>query len=556
MARAPAKQTASRTRQKPSNTRARTRKSPSTPSPEAPAPAKPKPRVSLPSLETGSTLLRKVVLNAVFVLTVILFVAMIVAQFLQEQVIIEPIAVPKSLTAQGLNPEVVAGRLWDGLRDAQLQARTAKASLSAIPDSQRIQFSVPEVGLSLDSIVRQTRQFFNLHQARIGGEIVCTDTACTPEGMQLRLRIIRNSADIIALPTVGKRDQRGYFTDAAIAILAVLDPFVAAAAEADRAPLRAATLAQRLVRQNHPDAKWAQNLLGNLATNDSDYARAVEAYRAALDLDPDFAIAQANLGRALRQMGDLGAAEAAYDGLAKNNAQSAILFEGRGELMLARGEPDAAIALLEQAARADPTSPHYFARIGQIEDARGQSSAAQDWYRRALQIDPAYPLAVEPVFMTLVGAGNFSDGEALLGAAARFRASDPDIQALHGVALSLLGQRAEALNAFDRALAISPDDFDLLYQSAGILQELDRYPEAIVRFERAIALKPYDAAARFAKGSALLLTGDNVAARADLERVLDLDTSGTQYGNLASGFLDILDGLDAAAVPSETPADE
>jgi tetratricopeptide (TPR) repeat protein len=562
MARSPTTRTASKTRRKPASTAPRTRSSQASKAPldtagkdtAAPAAKPRRRRVSLPSLESGATLLRKVVLNAIFVIAVVLFFAVMVAQFLREQVVIEPIAVPKALIAQGLSPEVVAGRLWDGLRDAQLRARTAKASLSAIPDSQRIQFTVPEVGLSLDSIVRQTRQFFNLHQARIGGEIVCADTACTPEGMQLRLRILKGGSEIIDLPPLGNADQRGYFTDAAVEVLGVLDPFVAAAALADRQPVRAATLARRLVRQHHPDAKWAQNLLGNLASNAQNHEGAVDAYRAALDLDPGFVIAQANLGRALRQAGDLDGARQVYDALAQRDPDYPALLEGQAELQLAEGSADAAIALLQKAAELDPGSAHFFARIGQIEAERGNGETAQDWFRRALQIDPAYPLALEPVFIALVSSGRLEEGEALLGAAARYRPAEADTHALHAAALTFLGRQQEALDAFDRALLITPDDFDLLYQSAGLLQELDRLPEAIDRFGRAIALRPYDPAARFGRGSALAVTGDNANARIDLERVLDLDTTGTQYGNLARGFLDILDGLDAAQ--AEAPPTE
>ena len=80
-----------------------------------------------------------------------------------------------------------------------------------------------------------------------------------------------------------------------------------------------------------------------------------------------------------------------------------------------------------------------------------------------------------------------------------------------------------------------------------LLQELDRVPEAIERYGRAIALRPYDPSARFNRGAAYAISSQNDLARADLERVLELDTSGTQYGNLATGFLDILDGLDAKA---------
>ena len=57
-------------------------------------------------------------------------------------------------------------------------------------------------------------------------------------------------------------------------------------------------------------------------------------------------------------------------------------------------------------------------------------------------------------------------------------------------------------------------------------------------------------------GSTLALTGDNAGSRADFMRVLELDTSGTQYGSMAANFLDILDGLDAAAAAEQQEADQ
>lgn len=492
-------------------------------------------------------MLRNVILNVLYVLAVLLFIAVLFSQLLHEQVVIEPIAVPKALAAQGMSPEVVASRLWDGLRDAQVQARTSKASLSAIPDSQRIQFAVPDMGLSLDSIVRQTRQFLNLHQTRIGGEIVCKTAACTPGEMQLRLRVLKGTNDVIDLPPMSGVDQRGYFTNAAVQVLSVLDPFVAVAAIADAQPVRATALARRLVRQRHGDAKWAHNLLGNLHSNAGDYYRAISEYRAALRLDADFLIARINLARALRQAGALEASQNAYDALSESVPGNASVVEGHAELHLARGETDRAIELLEEAARLDPASAHYFARIGQIEEERGRGEEATQWFERSLEIDPAYPLAIEPLFVKLATRGDLEGAEALMGAAARYQPMDANAQALHGAALSFLGRKAEALEAYDRALAVTPEDFDIIYQSASLLQELDRVPEAIERFTRAIELRPYDPAPRFGRGSAYAITGQNDLARADLERVLELDTSGTQYGNLATGFLDILDGLDAAA---------
>lgn len=514
---------------------------------------KPRLRVSLPSLESGSTRLRKVILNIAFVLAILIFIPILASQFLRSPVLIEPIAVPEALAARGMTSEVVASRLWDGLRDANALARTSKASVAAIPNSQRVQFSVPEVGLSMDSIVRQTRQFFNIYETRIAGEFVCADAGCAPEGMVLRLRILRGTSEVIDLPAVGDQDLRHYFRSAAIQILSVLDPFVAVSAISETEPVRATALARRLIRQHHPDSKWAHNLIGNLRSTAEDFRPALAEYRAALALDPDFTIAQANAARVLRQLGDPVASRAEYDRILARLPQSPEVQEGYAELAIGAGDIDAAIEYFKAAAALDPTSPHYFARIGEVEMARGNIDAAKDWFTQSLAIDPAYPLAVSPMFTLLAGGFDLAGGEALLRRAADFEPDSAQVQALHGAALTFLDRPAEALAAFDRALAITPDDPELLYQSANMLQNLERQAEAVVRLNRAIALDPYNPAPRFSRGTSLAITGHNAEARADFERVLELDTSGTQYGSMATSFIDILDGLDAAA-KSQEPA--
>jgi tetratricopeptide (TPR) repeat protein len=519
------------------------------PKPAVPIEVAPRPRrrLSLPTIESGSTRLRKLILNLAFVLAILIFLPILLSQFLRNPVLIEPIAVPEALVTRGLTPEVVASRLWDGLRDANALARTSKESVAAIPNSQRVQFSVPEVGLSMDSIVRQTRQFFNLHQTRIAGEFTCADAACAPDGMVLRLRVLRGTSEVIDLPAVGDADLRRYFTGAAIQILSVLDPFVAVSAISETEPVRATALARRLIRQHHPDAKWAHNLIGNLRSTAGDYRPALAEYRAALALDPTFTIAQANAARALRQLGDPVASRAEYDAIAARLPNSPEVQEGYAELAIGAGNIDEGIGFLQRAAELDPTSPHYFARIGEVELARGNMDIAKDWFTQSLAIDPAYPLALNPMFTLRLSGMDFAGGEQLLRRAADFEPGSAEVQALHGAALSFLDRPAEALAAFDRALVVTPDDPTLLYQSANMLQNLGRQADAIDRLNRAIALDPYNPAPIFSRATSFALTGDNARSRADFLRVLELDTSGTQYGSMAANFLDILDGLDAAA---------
>ncbi len=547
MARAPAKPAASS-----SKPRRRTPKAPAavaaevSPPPAKPLPRKPRLRVSLPSLESGSTRLRKVVLNVVFVLAVILFIPILASQFLRNPVLIEPISVPKALLQRGLSPEVMASRLWDGLRDANTLARTSKASVDAIPDSQRVQFSLPDVGLSMDSVVRQVRQFFNVYQTRIAGEFICADADCAPEGMRLRLRVLRGNSEVIDLPPIGDQDTRSYFTAAGTEVLQRLDPFVAIAAVSAAEPVRAITLARRLIRQHHPDAKWAHLLIGNIRSESGDDRAAWPEYQAAIALDPKFNVARANLAGALRRLGDPAAARVIYDELAAEQPQNPKPYEGYAELAAASGDVDGALALFEKAAALDPTSPHYFSRMGMLEQARGNMEAARQWFDRALALDPSYILATTALLEDYLSRGDFAGALPMLRAASQHAPGDAVAHATYAFVLMLLNQPEQALDAFERALAVTPDDADILFETGKLLLALERVPEALARLDRAIELDAYNPGPLMSRGTALAVTGQNEAARRDFERIIEVDQTGL-YAPQAVSFIGILDGLDAAA---------
>ena len=527
------------------------------PKPAASVEVAPRPsrRLSLPTIESGSTRLRKLILNLAFVLAILIFLPILLSQFLRNPVLIEPIAVPEALVTRGLTPEVVASRLWDGLRDANALARTSKESVAAIPNSQQVQFSVPEVGLSMDSIVRQTRQFFNLHQTRISGEFTCADAACTPEGMVLRLRVLRGTSEVIDLPAVGDADLRTYFTQAAIQVLQVLDPFVAIAAISTSEPVRAVALARRLIRQHHPDSKWAYMLIGNIRSEQGDDRTAWPAYQAAVALDPEFSVARANLAGALRRLGDPAAARKIYDELAAEQPNSAKPYEGYAELAAGAGDLDNAIALFEKAAALDSQSAHYYSRIGMIERERGNVEKARGWFERALMVDPAYVLATTAMFEDYLTRGDLAGALPMLRAASEHAPNDAIAHASYAFGLMLTDQPGAALEALDRALAVTPDDSQLLFEAGKLLLALDRIPEALLRLDRAIALDAYNPAPLMSRGTALAVSGHNDAARADFERIIEVDRSGL-YAPQAESFLDILDGLDAAATAEQQEADE
>ena len=61
-----------------------------------------------------------------------------------------------------------------------------------------------------------------------------------------------------------------------------------------------------------------------------------------------------------------------------------------------------------------------------------------------------------------------------------------------GLALDDLGNHTGALQYFDKALAIQPNDIHALYDKGVALGNLRNYTEAIKYYDKALAIQPYD----------------------------------------------------------------
>lgn len=514
------------------------------PTAEPPAPAavpvRPR-RHSRPlTFEQGSTLLRKVLLNVVFVVASLLVVPVVLVQFWQGDVIIDPISVPEAMAATGLTPDVVARRLRDGLEDAANEGHTSKDSITAIPDSERIAFSIPETGVSIESLISSTRQFFGAFRTRIAGEFVCSDPACTPAGMQLRLRIIQRGSESIELPPIGVTPEREYFTEAAVRLLSSLDPFVAIAVTSQTDPERATSLARRLIRSRHPDAKWAYNLIGNIRVVAGQPAQAIPELRAALALDPSFRIARINLAVALAKTGNFAESAQVFDALLAERPEDALVIGRRAELALAEGKTDEAFALLDRAAALKPNDPYFPSRAGEMAFAAGDSGKGKALMERALQIDPSYGLALSGLGNHYLSQLDFASAEPIYRNLADFEPDDPESQAAHGRVLSVVGDNAGALRRFEKAAALDPRNAGYVAGQADALFLLDRVPEAKAKYADAIGLEPgradiYNHLARLE-----LMTGDPAGALEHYGKAAEFDPADPEN---PAGVADALYGL-------------
>lgn len=439
-------------------------------------------RVHIPSLATLSADMRTLVLNLCLMVIILIMIPVIGLQFLQAPVIIDTFSVPPSLATRGMTPDVAANRLSDALLALQVQAGSSKEGLTAIPKNQRVDFQIPDAGISIDSLVYYVRQFFHLYQTRIGGEFVCADVECRPAEMSLRVRIMREKLEVVQMPPMGAQGEDAYFRAAALRVLTLQDPFLAAAVDVQTNPEAGLAQAERLVRLGGPDAIWAHNLIGNTRMTLGQTDAAIAAFQAALKIDPGFVIAQTNLGSALVAKQDFAGAAKVFDAVARTHPGDRFLAVGRYRLALAQGQTAAAIEQALKADAADPGKAMYLAMAGQAAFGANDMQAARGYLQRALDVAPDDDLAV--TLMSLIHQ-----------LAAEYEPSHLVLQ---------------------RALAVSPDHVEFLTSDARVLGQLHRFDAALVQVDKALAVAPQDAGARKVRAATLYGLGRHQEALVQL----------------------------------------
>jgi Flp pilus assembly protein TadD/predicted Zn-dependent protease with MMP-like domain len=158
------------------------------------------------------------------------------------------------------------------------------------------------------------------------------------------------------------------------------------------------------------------------------------------------------------------------------------------------------------------------AALGRLEDARLA-------YARALAVDPGDPEALlgaaelhvrrlGPARDALEVGLEYAVRGARVAGARKDRALAARLGLVAGMAQNDLGRSHLALPHLERALAVLPDDPDVVYERGVALYELSRFDEAQRAFERTLALSPDDPWALHQLGLAVERRGDVARAAA------------------------------------------
>ena len=187
--------------------------------------------------------------------------------------------------------------------------------------------------------------------------------------------------------------------------------------------------------------------------------------------------------------GDLAAAESLYRHVLQGDPGNLAALVYLGAIALGRGDTTTAVDYADRALSASPDHAPAWNIKGLAHARGGEARAALDCFDRALARDPQFSDAAVNRAATLL---DLDDARSAAQACQAVLNARPDAacQCILGIALLTQDRTAEALAAFDAALAMAPGMAEAHNGRANVLRHLGRVEEAILGYSQAIACNP------------------------------------------------------------------
>ncbi len=158
-----------------------------------------------------------------------------------------------------------------------------------------------------------------------------------------------------------------------------------------------------------------------------------------------------------------------------------------------------------------------------IEQERARRVIQEAVSRHDAERDPNDFGAQYNLAAMLQGRGELGEALEHYQAAVRLRPQDAIANNGLGGVLLAMGKTAEAFGPLETAVAVQPDYFSAHYNLGNALASSGRFPEAVLEYKAAVKLNPHDSMAETNLGAALSEVGDLQAAREHLHRAVEVD---------------------------------
>ncbi len=456
------------------------------------------------------------ILAGVSMLAIFGFLAVLIWQVFHPKVFIEQIIVPKDLEERGFKSEVAAKKLQGAIKEINKEAEKfgfvgSFAKLAKLPKSNSgtnpyvtqtdhiAEIVVPGTGVSVGNIVNMAREFFNLADKRIAGEIVGQSN----KGYSLVLRVNEEAiGNAIALP-INFENFENSFADAAIEILREIAPVSLAKALAVRVSLS----------QQEDDSKKMDDI-HKLSTNVIDQQN---------EQSSNLLSPLAYIGYLMRRNDD------------KRDLSNAHLLNGF--YYAERGDDNKAFIEYMESVKNDDQNfvarkalAFAFLLTEQFENSLGEFNEALNH----ISFDDKKTASESHKYMAIVFKF-FNQPERALNellTAQELDWRDPETHFLRG---RYLKDSEEAIKEYREAINLKPTQPETREMLCGFLIDLKRYDESLVECRKAADLAPKRAQPHYILGTLFIVQDKRKEASVEFKRAIRLD-----HDNLARLYEPIL----------------
>jgi tetratricopeptide (TPR) repeat protein len=309
----------------------------------------------------------------------------------------------------------------------------------------------------------------------------------------------------------------------------------------------------------HPDEVWALELMGELRVRQKRIAEAEALFRRVLQLDPSSLEVQRSLGALYQSQGKAAEAVVAEEAIVKSvphdrdaNLALATLYEQTGKYQ----ESVAAVEHIPAASRPATLLPLLADDYFQLAEPQKIPSLIS----QVLSLPPAKQGTALDFVAVLLHNGYVEDASKLMQA---IRPAKPGAGYVHVLARvrEAEGRKPEAAQLLAEALRMQPKSFDILFDSARLAAEENRWKDSVQLLKRANAVKPGDPAVLMKLAVEYMQIGEVESARMASKQLYDLEPDNPDaqyvYGRIlqeTERFQEILDPL-ARKMVAERPND-
>ena len=284
-----------------------------------------------------------------------------------------------------------------------------------------------------------------------------------------------------------------------------------------------------------PKRAGTHNNLGVALKAQGNVNDAIACYRTAIELDPKLGAAHNNLGMALKDQGKVNDAITSYRTAIELDPKNANAHSNLGAILCDhKRDYDGAIAAFLKAIDLDPDAAMAHFNLGNALCGKGQFDEAIARYRKAIKLDPKLVNALLNVGIALYGQGKPDEAIACFRTAIELDPKNANAHSNLGVLLRKKGDFPGAIAAWRKAIALKPDDAGACNKLAWLLATCQdpkfRNPgEAVQLAKRAVDVQPANGNSWKTLGAAQYSAGDWKAARAALEKSMELRKGGDSF---------------------------